>query len=232
MNSEEIAAREDLVVWKFDFSLSTFFEIATEQLEPLLPEPLEPMEVAPGIALVNLTAFHFMEGCLEGLAAFEELICSAIVAPDLRRGVPNFAMHVLSLASTSQAHLDHSRAYYKLPIYGLTPTAQIDPATGSVHFGDDKGTILEMHNLHNEPNYAPDERYFQAFVEDQGELYVSDLVIKARLFEHQQAGAAGTLSKHPFFRGMDLTGAQPYLQMIGEPGEIGSQFYPAPELYR
>ena len=80
MNSDEITARKDLVVWKFDFSLSTFFEIPTEQVEPLLPEPLEPMEVAPGVALINITAFHFMEGCLEGLAAFEELICSAIVA--------------------------------------------------------------------------------------------------------------------------------------------------------
>ena len=232
MNSEEIAAREDLVVWNFDFSLSTFFEVGTEQLEPLLPAPLEPMEVAPGVALINVTAFHFMEGCLEGLSAFEELICSAIVAPDLRRGVPNFAMHVLSLGSTNQAHLDHSREYYKLPIYGLTPTAQIEPAVGSVLFGDADGTILEMHNLHTEPDYATDERYFQAFVEDNGELHVADLVIKARLFEHQKAGNAGTLSKHPFFRGMDLTGAQPYLQMIGEPGEIGSQFYPAPELYR
>ena len=232
MNSDEITARKDLVVWKFDFSLSTFFEIPTEQVEPLLPEPLEPMEVAPGVALINITAFHFMEGFLEGLAAFEELICSAIVAPDLRRGVPNFAMHVLSLASTSQAHLDHSREFYKLPIYGLTSSARIDPAAGSIQFGDADGTILEMHNLHTEPDYDTDERYFQAFVEDQGELYVADVIIKARLFEHQKAGAAGTLSNHPFFRGMDLTGAQPYLQMIGEPGKIGSQFYPAPELYR
>jgi len=142
-------------------------------------------------------------------------------------------MHVLSLASTSQEHLDHSRSYYRLPIYGLLTQAEINPVTGEMRFGDGEGDIVTMRSSHPEPVFKEEERYFQAFVEADSQLFVSDMLIKAPLFEHQRSDAACELSDHPFFRGLKLanTDAIPYLQMIGDPGKTGRQYYPEPEIF-
>ena len=50
---------EDLIVWKFDFALTTFFEVETDLFKHHIPSRLNPMEVSPGIGLVNITAFNF-----------------------------------------------------------------------------------------------------------------------------------------------------------------------------
>ena len=92
---------EDLLVWEFDFALTTFFEVETSQIEKYIPKQLSPMEVSPGLGLINVTGFNFPAGGLGHLPEFQELICSIIVSPDLSRGVPKFAMHVISLASMS-----------------------------------------------------------------------------------------------------------------------------------
>jgi len=233
MSLTDVASNPDVLIWEFNFALSTFYEVETEGLEALLPKRLTPMEVAPGVALLNVTAFNFVGSSLGTLPEFQELILSAIVAPDLRRGVPKFAMFVLSLASNNQDHLDHSADFYKLPIFGLLSQVDINRAAFEVSYADAHGPIITGRNLHPSPVYEPGERYFQSFVEEDGEIYVSDLLLKADLFEHQQAGDPGLLSPHPFFRDLNLDGGKPlpYLQMLSKPGTLGRQFYPKPERF-
>ncbi len=229
----EIAKKEDLIVWEFDFALTTFYEIDTDYIEHLIPRRLSLMEVAPGMGLINVTAFNFPEGALGHMPEFQELILSVIVSPDLSRGVPRFAMYVLSLASTCQEHLDHSADYYKLPISGKLTKSTIDRDALSISYDSDEGNILTMNNCDATLDYKSEERYFQAYTSDGGEIYIADITIMASQYEHQLAGNVGTLQTHSFFHEIDMEEAEPipYLQMIGRPGDVGKQSYYRPEIF-
>ncbi len=224
---------EGLIVWNFDFAFTTFCEVETDAVEHLVPKPLGTVEVAPGVSLLSLIALNFPEGALGTLPEFQELILSLIVTPDLSRGVPKSAMYILSLGSTNQEHLDHCVSYYRLPVYGLFTKVNIQHNPQFVEYEDHQGPIITMKNVHPRPEYSEGERYFQAFVEDAGDIYVADVLMKGSLFEHQQAGEAGKLWPHPFFRGIDVDGVEPvaYMQMLNEPGAPGQQLYPRPEKF-
>lgn len=225
--------QEGLLIWEFDFAFTTFYEIETEFIDHLVPKRLSPVEVAPGVSLLSLIAFNFPEGALGTLPEFQELTLSLIVTPDLSRGVPKSAMFVLSLGSTNQEHLDHCTSYYKLPVYGQFTRVNIQRGTHAVEYEDSNGPILAMKNVHPSPEFSKGEHYFQAFVEDAGDIYVADVIMKGNLFEHQQAGEAGKLWPHPFFRGIDVNSTEPvaFMQMLHKPGSRGQQFYPRPEKF-
>ena len=226
---------DNLIVWEFDYAMTTFYEVDTDQISSLLPRELSPMEIVPGVSLLNITAFNFPEGGLGHLPGFQELIAAIVVAPDLSRGVPKFAMYVFSLGSTSQEHLDHSADYYKLPSYNKLEYGNINHDKNELEFGDNEGSILTMNNCcDNIGDYLGHERYFQAFASKDDEIYIADLYLKAALFEHQDQGEVGTINNHPFLKGLELFDEEkvPYLQMILEPGTKGKQFYYKPEKYR
>ena len=225
--------QEGLIVWNFDFAFTTFYEIETDAIEHLVSKPLTPIEVAPGVSLISLIALNFPEGALGSLPEFQELILSLIVTPDLSRGVPKSAMYVLSLGSTNQEHLDHCASYYKLPVFGQFSRVNIQYDPLAVEYEDHNGPIVSMKNIHPHPKYGEGERYFQAFVKDAGEIYVADVLMKGSVFEHQQAGEAGKLWPHAFFRGIDVDNAEPvaFMQMLNKPGSPGQQFYPRPEIF-
>ncbi len=226
--------KNDFLVWQFDFALTTFFEIDTDLVLPLLPPKLNPVEVISGISLINVTAFNFPAGALGSLPEFQELIFSVIVTPDLSRGVPKFAMYILSIGSSCQEHLDHSADYYKLPVYEHLLHGIINKNELTVEYSDSRGKILTMQNCSAQVNFKKNEkRYFQAFSSKDDQIYIADVYIKASLYEHQQAGDAGLLYNHPFFKNLSLDETEPasYLQMIGEPGKIGQQLYYRPDKF-
>ena len=64
----------DCLVWNFDFALTTFYEVDAFQLESLIPPQLSLQEAAPGVGLINVTAFNFVKGQLGALPEFQELI--------------------------------------------------------------------------------------------------------------------------------------------------------------
>ncbi len=226
---------DNLIIWEFDYAMTTFYEVDTDQISSLLPKELSPMEIVPGVSLLNITAFNFPKGGLGHLPNFQELIAAIVVAPDLSRGVPKFAMYVFSLGSTSQDHLDHSADYYKLPSYNKLEYGQINRDKNEVEFGDSDGSILTMNNCCNDiGDYLGHERYFQAFVSKDDDIYIADLYLQAALFEHQEQGEVGIINNHPFLKGLELFDEErvPYLQMILQPGTKGKQFYYKPDKYR
>ena len=226
--------QNEFLVWQFDFALTTFFEVDTYLVQPLLPSILKPVEVVSGISLINVTAFNFPAGALDSLPEFQELIFSVIVTPDLSRGVPKFAMYVVSIGSSCREHLDHSVDYYKLPVYENLIHGSINKDKLSVDYSDSVGSIITMQNCSHQINFKEDEkRYFQAFSSCNDQIYISDCHIQASLFEHQQAGNAGQIHTHPFFKNLILDDATPtgYLQMIGEPGKLGQQVYYRPDIF-
>ena len=227
-------AADNLIIWEFDFAMTTFFEVDTDLIAPLLPKQISPMEIVPGVSLLNITAFNFPEGGLGHLPNFQELIASIVVAPDLSRGVPKFAMYVFSLGSTCQEHLDHSADYYKLPSYEKLEFGKINRVDNVIEFGDKDGSILTMKNCgDNIGDFLGHERYFQAFTLQDDTLFIADLYLKAELFEHQDQGDAGIINNHPFLKGLELFEEErvPYLQMLLEPSTRGKQFYYKPEKY-
>ena len=230
----EHVVTDNLIIWEFDFAMTTFFEVDTDLIAPLLPKQISPMEIVPGVSLLNITAFNFPEGGLGHLPNFQELIASIVVAPDLSRGVPKFAMYVFSLGSTCQEHLDHSADYYKLPSYEKLEFGKINRVDNVIEFGDKDGSILTMKNCGNNiGDFLGHERYFQAFTLQDDKLFIADLYLKAELFEHQDQGEAGIINNHPFLKGLELFEEErvPYLQMLLEPSTRGKQFYYKPEKY-
>ena len=230
----EHVVTDNLIIWEFDFAMTTFFEVDTDLIAPLLPKQISPMEIVPGVSLLNITAFNFPEGGLGHLPNFQELIASIVVAPDLSRGVPKFAMYVFSLGSTCQEHLDHSADYYKLPSYEKLEFGKINRVDNVIEFGDKDGSILTMKNCGNNiGDFLGHERYFQAFTLQDDKLFIADLYLKAELFEHQDQGDAGIINNHPFLKGLELFEEErvPYLQMLLEPSTRGKQFYYKPEKY-
>ena len=230
----EHIAGDNLIIWEFDYAMTTFYEVDTDKITSLLPKQLSPMEIVPGVSLLNITAFNFPEGGLGHLPNFQELIAAIVVAPDLSKGVPKFAMYVFSLGSTSQEHLDHSADYYKLPSYNKLDYGKINREINEVDFGDSDGSILTMNNCCDTiGDYLGHERYFQAFVSKGDDVYIADLYLQAALFEHQDQGEVGAINNHPFLKGLELFDEEqvPYLQMVLEPGSKGKQFYYKPEKY-
>tara|TARA_B100001971_G_scaffold163765_1_gene154213 strand:+ start:90 stop:254 length:165 start_codon:yes stop_codon:yes gene_type:complete len=45
--TEHVAA-DNLIIWEFDFAMTTFFEVDTDLIAPLLPKQISPMEIVPG----------------------------------------------------------------------------------------------------------------------------------------------------------------------------------------
>ena len=175
--TEHVVA-DNLIIWEFDFAMTTFFEVDTDLIAPLLPKQISPMEIVPGVSLLNITAFNFPEGGLGHLPNFQELIASIVVAPDLSRGVPKFAMYVFSLGSTCQEHLDHSADYYKLPSYEKLEFGKINRVDNVIEFGDKDGSILTMKNCGNNiGDFLGHERYFQAFTLQDDKLFIADLYL-------------------------------------------------------
>ncbi len=225
--------KDGLIVWQYDFALSTFYEVETDAIEHLVPKRLAPVQVAPGVSLINLTALNFVAGALDSLPEFQELILSVVVTPDLSRGVPTSAMHVISLGSTNAEHLDHCVSYYKLPVYGQFSKVDLQHDPHTALYEDSHGPVVRLENVHPTPDYFEGERYFQAFVEENGDLFVADVVMKGQLYEHQDAGDSDEFWDHPFFRSIDLTDAEPtvFMQMFNRPSTPGEQFYPRPEKF-
>ena len=42
---------ENLIIWEFDYAMTTFYEVDTDQISSLLPKELSPMEIVPGVSL-------------------------------------------------------------------------------------------------------------------------------------------------------------------------------------
>lgn len=224
---------KEYLIWSFDFALATFYEVDTMLVQPLLPRRLAAVEIAPGVSLINITCFNFPEGALGSLPEFQELIFGVVVSPDLSRGVPQFATHIVSLASTSQEHLNHSEEYYKLPSFGQLSNVEIMKEKLEVEYEDSRGKILAMKNCASNIVSKEGESYFQVYTSADDALYIGDVYIKAPLCEHQESGDAGELFNHPFFREFDVEEADPlaYLQIVGEPGKKGQQYYFRPEKF-
>ena len=54
----EHVAVDNLIIWEFDFAMTTFYEVDTDLITPLLPKQISPMEIVPGVSLLNITAFN------------------------------------------------------------------------------------------------------------------------------------------------------------------------------
>ena len=110
---------------------------------------------------------------------------------------------------------------------------KINKEEQSVEYSDSSGAILSLKNCSTEHNFKVEERYFQAFSSKDDKIYLGDLHMKASLYEHQKSGDMGVIHNHPFFLNIDMEEADPvgFMQMIGEPGKLGQQFYYRPEIF-
>ena len=198
------------------------WEIDTEALEPFVPRELTLVEVRPGVSLLSVAGMLYAPGHFgPGSPAFFELAALANVQSDLSLNMPlsRFAMHSISVYSNSADFVRQEGSLTFTPAF-LDPTLELKFTENwdGLDAWDEDGPIVSLRNTHPSPVYAPDEFWGQHFNETKG-LQRGIWQWNGSKFDHMHKGNAGTLSPHPFFKGIDLKRVRGcYRQFLPKPG--------------
>lgn len=215
------------IPWNADFNMEFSFEIDLGQVEPLLPAGLTAVETVPGRALCNVGYLRFPPGTPVA-GPIQELSLAVHVYPDLSmHPVPRFAFYVLNVASDSERFLDWAHEVDHMEVY-RSPELRFhaEPERWRVTVSDAHGPICTLANSHPRPRFKAGHAHFHIFTNKGDPCRTQRGHWIGSRCEHQRPSSASVLHPHPFFRGMDVSSARSYLQIITTPGELVEQrFY-------
>lgn len=223
---------QDYDLWVFDFAFSSSLEIPTKNARQNLPPALFPMEVRPGVSLLNITVFSYTEESDALTEPSVKPLCGISVIPHLglAREVPRMSFYMLQMGATTKQLLENPRSVDKLPFEKEPFQMKIDKENIFVECKDHNGSeIFSMQGKHDKPVYTQELFYFQIFCTYEERLYHGGIFLEADKFEHQKnSGSIGKLNNHSFFQGLDvesLDTSDCYLQMWSKPGTQGIENY-------
>lgn len=217
-----------------DWGVFFVLEVAAAPIRPFLPPALPLVEPSPGRALLALNLVHFLGGGDQvDLPENHEIDIGVTVPVDNtgHAGLPQAAsaVHVLNIASTSQAYLEICRESGYRVHGGAGLGFDIAPAGLEGQVGDADGPILSFAARASEPAFAPFSRVGQDVIHDhRGEFRLN------YLFEGEGLAATApdtfelTLHDHPFFLGLDLDGPRPRQRQpfaLKSGGQAAMSFY-------
>ncbi len=210
-------------LWNIDFHCAFLFEVPVGPAEALLPEDLEAVEAAPGLALMSLIHAHYTPENRGGPEPFDEIVCSILVHPDLSLDMPTprLTLGVLDVWSNSQAFVEYKTGALGMPVhYHPSLRSEIAEDRLSTKVWDHDGPIFEMGLGKIEPNFHEESFYGQYFAQPEQDLNQGPWRWSGRLTEHQRPReASSTLHSHPFFPESVLRGSlRCNMQQLSEPG--------------
>lgn len=231
MSFEHVGSHPLTLHWRIKKQVMYLWEIDTDVLAPLVPDPLTPKEVRPGISLFAIEALHYhTDHFRPGYPEFLEAVLTAAVDPDLSidMPVPRFCMHAISVISESQEFCDQEGRVLFTPTE-LVPKLRMefseDGASCDMFDGD--APIVSMRNTHPEVVYEPKTLWGQYYTNTNG-LQQGIWRWDGEMFEHMKAGRSSSFGgSHPFFKGMDMSRVRGcYRQLMAKPGHQSSaRFY-------
>ncbi len=210
---------EEYQEWYVDYEIFFVFEIETAKIKHLLPDGVFPVELRPGISLFSCIVVNFRDGSCGHLPALTEVMFNLNVQPDLSIDMilPKFCFYLVSFISSEEAGRRHSGEVNKMPVYpteGLK--VAIDREKLAVRVEDKDGLLFSLRVTHPNPTF--EKRYVSTqFSCGQGDsVYLGKLYWGlGELMEQQRylADCAELNEKHPFWKGVDVSTAECYLQM-------------------
>jgi hypothetical protein len=212
-----------IITWFIHRHLFWTFEIDTDEVDRLLPEPLQVVEIRPGVALMSVGLLVYDPGQFRPESpVFSELVGAVHVVPDLsvKMPVPNMTFLSFSVLSDSQEFVDQegNTLYTPTRLAGLR--AQLSDDELGVTVSDDEGPILTMPSEHPEPRWVLKEMWGQHYTNTRG-LQHGIWQWDGRVFEHQKRTRGWKLHPHSFWVGMDLKRVRNlYRTMVHEPGTV------------
>ena len=231
-NVEELRSSGEYHIWPFDFAFSSSLEIPTNQITPVLPHNLFPMEVRPGISLLNISVFDFTAESHTLTKSCVEIILGVHVLPHLglAKDLPKMSVYLLQMGATTEEFLESPDAIDVQPFKEETLNVEIDRKVVSVECRDKNGgKIFSMQKQHDCPVYFHDLFYVQTFCKQGDTLYFGGVYLESNKFEHQKKSQPiGKFYNHSFFHGIDVENLDPtdsYIQTWSKPGSFGTEFY-------
>jgi hypothetical protein len=227
---ERVGSHPMTLHWRIRKQVMYLWEIDTDAIAPLVPDPLTPKEVRPGISLFAIEALHYhTDHFRPGYPEFLEAVLTAAVEPDLSidMPVPRFCMHAISVISESPEFCEQEGRLLHTPtelVPGLRMEFSEDGASCDMFDGDQP--IVLCKNTHPSVAYEPKVLWGQYYTNTKG-LQQGIWRWDGEMFEHMKAGNYGTFHKHPFFKGMDTSRVRGcYRQMMARPDfQNSARFY-------
>lgn len=209
--------------WPIRFHIGFVFEVPVAPLEAQLPDGVSAVEPVPGMGLLSVIHARYEAGTL-GEPGFDEIVCSALVAPDLSVEMPppRLTFCVLRVASNSARFVEHKIEALKMPVFH-TPSlqAELDPDRLGTRVWDEDGDIFSMRYLSDAPRFETKSFCGQYFADPEERVH-GVWRWRGELAEQQRRlRGAATLHAHPFFAraGLKRTDPVAWLQQVSAPEE-------------
>jgi len=230
---KHVGDRPLVVKWHITRQIMFSFEVELKEAERVLPEDLAPVELRPGIALLNVSALSYAAGNFgPGSPAFSETVAMISVQPDLswEMPAPRFSFFPINVYSDSQDFVDGEAAGVATPtVLVKSLDVSFHPSGFGVTIADDRGKVAELRNTAAEQEMIYKDYNFwgQHFNVTRGPLHGGPWHWQGHGFEHQKKGTWGQLFPHPIFKGLDVSRIRScFLQMFSTPGrDCYERFY-------
>lgn len=201
----------------------TSIEIAADAARAALPEPLDPVEVRPGVSLASLLVFQVAPGLhaeFGDLPAYSELILAFQVLPALGRRLPRMAFYVANMATSLARAGEFLETVHWIPTSPAAIRVEIFDGGRQVRAFDEQGPIVEIANTHPAPVFKARHTLGQVFTRRDGRIAFYHELLTGPVHEHQTRHAHIALSDHPFLAplGGPIRAPRVYLQMSSQPG--------------
>ena len=197
-------------IWTCTHQLTQFFRIARKEVEPLVPPALVPHLLVDkdGFGSFEVGFSHFPSGT-QALPATNELSVAIQLKAEARL---RFGVFALNIAADNQEYLDHTLRLdrYRVHLPPVRFSLDLDRREIVVHDHLDNPIVLLRHHTKGSIPLP----FLPLVTETWSQL--PQEALQRRLFKwrgpallHRSPFVASSLLPHPFFRGLDVSRADP-----------------------
>lgn len=219
--------------WRIRKQLVFFWEMPVEKLMPVIPEPLELLEVRPGVTLAALEMLHYKVGHFrEGYREFYEAVFATTVHPDLsiKMPMPRFSMYAIRVVSDSTEFCHSEASTIFTPTHHVPGfRIEFDDIGASCNLFDGAEPIARFRNSAADVPVREQTIWGQYFTNTQG-LQRGIWRWDGLAAEHMQRGSGDSIELFPhlLWNGVDMSNVKTaYRQMRAEPEGTDIRFYHA-----
>jgi hypothetical protein len=192
--------------WRLRRQTLYLYEIDTDAVAALVPEPLSIVEVRPDVALFMVECLHYYPGHFRPDAPESfELVLAVPVQPNLSidMPVPRLSLHIVSVITSSLDFVENESRAFGSPIVHAPDLRMEFTADGAnVDVLDGKTPIVRQRNTNPEIAFEPKVLWGLTFTNTRG-VQQGIFRWEGQVFEHMKRGDHGTFHPHEVYKGID-----------------------------